>query len=256
MPSLSVDGCRVRYRQQGSGRPPLLLLHSAGGSSLPLLELINLLSPRRRVVACDLPGHGQSGPLFPEPRASELLERYAEVAAELAERVGLGRYVVVGHSMGGAIGLLMAERFAERIAAVVVVASAARLPMSPPLRRALEGPADDLVAFFAANGYSPHSGPARGARWARDQLQCSRRQLLADFGACDRFDMRNELSRISQPVTVIAPTDDLLTPPRAARSLAARLPRARLELLDRAGHFAVQERPRAVAQLIERCLVS
>jgi pimeloyl-ACP methyl ester carboxylesterase len=63
-------------------------------------------------------------------------------------------------------------------------------------------------------------------------------------------DLVSELPRIDLPTLVISGTADLLTPPAESRRIAARIPGARLELVERAGHMVMLERPDAFEALV------
>lgn len=86
----------------GSGEPTLLLLHGMGGSAALWSGLTELLDKHwpGSWIAPDLPGHGRS------PRQSEYT--YASLAEAVAEVVGDRPVAVVGHSLGGAVGLALA----------------------------------------------------------------------------------------------------------------------------------------------------
>jgi pimeloyl-ACP methyl ester carboxylesterase len=251
MPVLTIGRQPISYREQGAGEgPPLLLVHGAGGSSLCFVELLDLLGRHRRVVALDLPGHGRSPRLDPPPPPSELLERYRDVVAELGERLGLGRFVLVGHSMGGAVALLFGLAYADRLAHLVLLASAARLKVAPPLLEAIRDRFDGLADMLGAVGYSAASDPRQVQRWAADQLQAPQEVVLDDFRACALFDVRERLGALDCPTLVVSGADDRLTPPRWQQRAVELLPRARLETVSRAGHFLFCERPDEVARLV------
>lgn len=88
----------------GSGEPTLLLLHGMGGSAAvwtPLIELLDKHWPGAW-VAPDLPGHGRTGP------TADGTYSYDGLASAVADVVGPGPVAVLGHSLGGAIGLALA----------------------------------------------------------------------------------------------------------------------------------------------------
>lgn len=250
MPEIRIGTQRIAYREAGEGRPPLLLVHGAGGSSLHFAGLLGPLARSRRAVALDLPGHGRSPALSPGVPASELLERYRDICAELAERLGLGRFVWVGHSMGGAIGLHLAVSAPERLERLIVVASAGKLRVSAQLLSTIRSRFDEVPALLAGLGFSPASDPGAVRRWAAAQLQASPDVVLADFCACHGFDLRARLEAVQVPVTVISAADDRLTPPVLQERLAAAVPGARLLRVSRAGHFLLWERPEAVVEAV------
>ena len=75
---------------------------------------------------------------------------------------------------------------------------------------------------------------------------------MADFRACDRFDVRDRLSEIQVPALVVVGEDDTLTPPAAAEKLAAGLaPHVEIAVIEGAGHLPMVEQPRLVADAVQ-----
>jgi pimeloyl-ACP methyl ester carboxylesterase len=249
MPTVTLPhGGVIAYREAGRVRPPLLLVHGAASSSLCFAELVSLLGRQRRAVALDLPGHGRSPAFAAAGVPSTLLERYRDVVAELAEQLGLGRFVLAGHSMGGAVALRFALDLPERLERLVLIATGARLPVAPELTTLVRERFAELPALLAASGFSPESEPRAVARWAARQVQAPPEVALADFKACALHDLRDRLESLRVPTLVLSAADDRLTPPRLQQQLAQRIPGARLTTLTRAGHLLTWERPEALAQ--------
>ncbi len=111
-----------RYRQAGDG-PPLLLLHGMGVATSANSHdlLIPHLAARFRVLAPDLLGFGlgtrqvEAGPTF---------ELILEQLREFMDRLGLARMHVVGHSLGGWLGGLLAYQSPQRLGRLVMLSSA------------------------------------------------------------------------------------------------------------------------------------
>ncbi len=103
-----VNGLELRYRTYGepaADKPNLLLLHGMGNSLQSFRLLAPLLQDDFFVVALDMPGFGLSSkPSDYDYRAGSM----AATVGEFARAIGLERYAVGGHSMGGAIALLTA----------------------------------------------------------------------------------------------------------------------------------------------------
>jgi pimeloyl-ACP methyl ester carboxylesterase len=72
----------------------------------------------------------------------------------------------------------------------------------------------------------------------------------------DRADAGPALPDIAVPTLVIVGSDDTLTPPDLARSLASRIPRSRLEVIDGAGHLSNLEQPEAFNVVLRSFLAS
>ncbi|MGI3776176.1 MAG: alpha/beta fold hydrolase [Janthinobacterium lividum] len=127
MDSVERDGVRLAYVEDGPARPdgvPLLLVHGWTGDHGTFAPQLAHLRQRRRVVAVDLRGHGGSD----APRQSYGVKGFAEDVAFVAERLGLREAVLVGHSMGGLVGLEVAAGRPGLLSGLVMIDS----PLLPP----------------------------------------------------------------------------------------------------------------------------
>lgn len=104
------------WRDAGHGAP-VLLIHSVGLNADVWEPQITGLAQRHRVVAPDLPGHGQSALL----REGATLEDFVEVTADLIDALGLAPVPVVGHSFGAMIALGLALDHPEMVASLVTL---------------------------------------------------------------------------------------------------------------------------------------
>ena len=109
---------RLRCFVGGEG-PPLLLVHGYGGAAWNWAELAPRLTGRRLLVP-DLPGHGASGAL----PAAPTLAGFADALGAVCDAEGLAEVDVVGHSLGGVVGLRLAERRPELVRRLVLAAAA------------------------------------------------------------------------------------------------------------------------------------
>jgi 3-oxoadipate enol-lactonase len=219
-----------------SGGPPrwpaVLLLHGwTASADLNFFPVYAHLSDSYRVIALDLRGHGR-GLRSVEPFR---LEDCADDAAALLDELGTERVTVVGYSMGGPVGMLLARRHPGHVAALVMQATALEwrgtarermfwrlLPVVEPglrfgadaglmervLREAVEE-APELVA------YRP---------WLAAEF---RRGLGRDLGgagrALGRYDARPWASQLGLPAVMLITTRDRLVRPSKQRELAAAL---------------------------------
>lgn len=108
---------QVHYLREGSGAP-VVLLHSSPMSSATMLDWVSRLSDRFTVIAVDTPGYGQSDPLPGD--GERVIDDYAAVVVELADVLGLERFVVGGTHTGSKIALATAVRAPERVAHLVM----------------------------------------------------------------------------------------------------------------------------------------
>ena len=120
----------IAYLEAGQGEP-LVLIHGVGMRLEAWEPQIAFLAQTHRVIAVDMPGHGESDPL---PRGS-LLADYVRWFGSFLDELGLVRVNVCGHSMGALIAGGSAATFGERIARVALINGVYR--RSPEARAAV-----------------------------------------------------------------------------------------------------------------------
>jgi pimeloyl-ACP methyl ester carboxylesterase len=113
---VQVGGSRIRYITAGEG-PPLVLLHTLRTQLDMFQRVIPELSRRWRVYALDYPGHGYSD----IPRVDYTVEFFVGTVAGFLERLEITDAVIVGKSIGGTIGLLLAARGNPRVRRVIAI---------------------------------------------------------------------------------------------------------------------------------------
>ena len=115
----------------GHGDLPVLLIH---GNSLSRevfrMQLGGALSAKYRLVALDLPGHGNSGNAL-NPSRTYTRPGLADAVIEVLGLLGLGEVVVVGWSLGGHIALQMASQFSGIPASGQINAGSSKILRSP-----------------------------------------------------------------------------------------------------------------------------
>ncbi|MDY0003049.1 MAG: alpha/beta fold hydrolase [Polyangia bacterium] len=248
MSSQLVEGILIRYRLQGpqSASPPLVFVHGAAGGQYVWLEQASDLAQDNRVLLYDLAGHGASESM-PGPAD---VPSHARMLAGLLEALGLPPAVVVGHSMGGAIAMSLALLAPERVTGLVLVATGARLPVSPAVFEAIGAGLEAFGALLGMTAYSPSTPRELVARFTGAPIQAAEEVVRADFEACQTFDLRERLGEIAAPCLVLGGEKDALVGAGRLNQLAAGLPRARLQWIPEAGHMLMQEAPLAVNQAI------
>ncbi|MFT8418681.1 MAG: alpha/beta fold hydrolase [Acetobacter sp.] len=118
---IRLGGQAVHVRQMGAGNGlPLLLVHGFGGSATNWQLTQQVLATNRRVIAFDLPGHGQSPALVDPPT----LVRLAQVTSHVLAGLGVRRAHVLGHSLGGGIALSLCSINPEQVASLSLLAPA------------------------------------------------------------------------------------------------------------------------------------
>ena len=133
------DGVRIAYHEVGSGDPSIVFIHGIYGNRGGFTLQEEYFSPNHRCVAIDLRGNGDSD----KPNEVYSMAQYADDVAQVIRQAGLGRSVLVGHSMGGQVVISVAERHPELVAAVASLDSPQQHPrMAGPDPRPVRSPHD------------------------------------------------------------------------------------------------------------------
>lgn len=229
-----------------SARPPVILIHGAGGNHLSWPAEVRRL-PGQRIFALDLPGHGKS-----EGIGRQLIDDYTQNVRDFFETLGISKAVIVGHSMGGAVALAFTLRFPRRVLGLGLIGSGARLRVAPDLLEAAANPATFLTAVqtVVECSFSPSTDANLKQQVARRMAETRPAVFYGDLLACNAFDVTNQVKRIKAPAVVVCGGLDRMTPLRYSEYLAAQMPHARLHTFFDAGHMLALERPNEVSEVL------
>ncbi|MBI1814747.1 MAG: alpha/beta hydrolase [Deltaproteobacteria bacterium] len=135
------DGVSLFFEDSGSGGPPLVFVHGWCCDHTYFAPQVEYFRRTHRVVAVDLRGHGQSD----QPQQAYTMGAFADDVVWLCAQLRIEKPVIIGHSMGGVIALVLAAEFPGVPAAIVSVDSPILFPPSlpptlQPFLQALRGP--------------------------------------------------------------------------------------------------------------------
>ncbi len=207
------------------------------------------LSGPKRALAVNLPGH-PSGEI-----ACRTIAAYSESVCSFISECGLERASVCGHSMGSAIALTLAIEHPEKVAGLVLVDGGAKLGVSPAILDGLSAqPLRTIEELITPMSF--HSVTLELGREARAALSLSNPSVfLNDYLACNEFDLRGMLPRISAKTLIVCGESDSMTPPRYSHYLNANIPGSTLSFVPEAGHMVPLEKPEALGRLIQSFLL-
>ncbi len=251
-----VGEVTLEVEDHGEG-VPVVLLHGFPLSSEMWAPIRTAVEQASRLITPDLRGFG----LSETPAGDYTMEALAGDVLRLADRLGLGRFVLGGHSMGGYVALRLAEGHRERLAGLILMDSRAsadsaeaRGRRDAAIERIRRGETAAFLDEFVGNlvGRSTRERAPRQLAEMRAIAGGIPDHVLAGClaGMRDRRDSTDVLARLDLPALVIAGQEDTITPPEVGQAMTAALPRARLAVIPLAGHTPSVERPIPTAEAI------
>ena len=241
---------RIRVEGESSKLPPLVFIHGAGASATVWLDHFRHFERTRRVVAMDLPGHGQSDAWHDVPD-DQRIDHYRDAVGVACSHLKIARAILVGHSMGGLVALAAAAAHPDKVAGIVLVAAAAGMKAAPELMQALAARPEHQAELLAELGWSAATPRETVERWSRTVTSAAPELVLADLRAVTVYDATPLLPTLRTRCLLIGGEDDLLCPPALLERTAAALPGAERVLVPEAGHQPHLEHPRPTMKAIE-----
>jgi esterase len=264
--SVDVNGINLHYVEWGdAGAPPLVLLHGITGHARTWDRLASGLVSRWHIIALDQRGHGDSDVA---PDGDYGVGPMADDLAVVADRLGLGRFTLLGLSMGGRVALAYAGAFADRLERLVIVDIGPDIH-PPGLERIrgmmagaperIESEAQAIELIRRANplyddaelrhrvAHALKPAADGGLTWKYDKAL---RDMMRSGGRRDTVDLWEPLARISCPTLIVrGAASDILSPDIAKRMLET-LPDGRLVEVAGAGHTVPGDQPDAFARAV------
>jgi aminoacrylate hydrolase len=253
MPQFQHGAASIHYEIIGSGRPLLLIAGTASDNASwgPLLPLL----PNRQLILIDNRGSGRTKVEGPLDHGAMIQD-----CATLLEHLGLHSVDVVGHSLGGFLGLGLAANHPEKVARLLTLTAGGITPKARQVFKDLARlyfvlPPEDWFKLLYPWLFSDpfFLDEARVNAAAAASTAYAFRQSPGDFArqiaAIDRYTPVN-LSSITCEVLAVSAELDLLSPPGLVAALHAPVPRVQYQTIPNAAHSIHWEAPEATADLI------
>jgi pimeloyl-ACP methyl ester carboxylesterase len=268
---VTVNGTRLHYLVQGSGRP-VVLIHGNPGSAHDWIPVLRTLALHHRVIAFDRPGHGQSQ----RPKHGDAtVEVQAQLIHDALAQLRVERPIMVGHSWAAALALVYALNYEKELAGVLVVAPAVyesrddgsfltSLPTVPVIGDAANyvfspilGASvihSELKKAFAPDPVPTNYEHAAVTEWCKPGRVRAYSLDESTFNASLRK-FSPLYPQISVPLAILAGDSDLIVSGKEnALRLHEAVPKSRLVVLPRTGHEVPFTKPQSVIGEIERLL--
>lgn len=255
------NGISIAFHDSGSGTP-ILFLHSFGhNKNLWFPQLTHFLEKGFRVLAPDMPGHGDSS----YDPARHGVDQIAQCYIELLDSLDISKAVVAGISMGGYIALRMWARRSDLIAAMVLSNTKAEKDSDEIVarRRAqIENIRNSGLENFVTTGAPRRLSPVTLERrpWVLDTIKLLNFTVPADVNAAtleamaQKADDTKVLPTIDVPVLVTSGSDDTFIPKDSPGNLHRGIKGSRFHEIAGTGHVSSLEAPTEYNRVMQEFL--
>lgn len=245
----TLDGARIHYVNYGKGDKAIVLIHGWTMNVDNWRDQIPDLAKRYRVIAIDLPGHGQSD----KPKLTYSMEYFASAVNAVMQNAKVKRAVLVGHSMGTPIARQFYRKYLDKTLAIVIVDG----PLRPFGDKAMM---DGMIAGFRAANYreavskmlatmyGPKLSADAQARISASSVNTPQHVLVSAMeGMADSSIWGAD--KINVPVLAIMNKNPFFGPDLETlfRGIATNL---EFHMWEGGGHFVMMDRPKEFNELV------
>lgn len=240
--SVRIDGLNIAYSESGpDGAPKILLMHGWGCDHTTLNSIAKQLEGKMHIYSIDFPGFGKSD----EPQSVWGVEEYTRLTERFIELMGGDIDILLGHSFGGRVGILLSSRHPE-IRKLVLVDAAGIKPRRS-LKYYFKVYSFKLAKRFYYLVFGKEKAEARlnrirAKRGSSDYAGASPR-MRAILSKCVNEDLKHCLPSIKASTLLIWGANDTATPLADAKLMEKAIPDAGLVSFDGCGHYSFLDNP-------------
>lgn len=251
---ITLRGVKLHYDVSGpEDGAPVILMHGWGCTSATVKSIADAINHQMRVYNIDLPGHGASQ----EPPEVWGVDDFTRQIEEFIKVLNIEQPVLIGHSFGGRIAILLSSR---NETGKVMLVDAAGIKPKRPLKYYLK-----VYSFKAAKKILPVLlGKKVGLRaieaWrgkgGSADYRNSSPMMRAVMSRCVNEDLKHVMPSIKAPTLLVWGENDTATPLSDAKTMERLIPDAGLVSWSGCGHYSFLDNPGGFRSVIRSFLLS
>jgi 3-oxoadipate enol-lactonase len=253
-----VNDLTFHYKVEGNSKNPALVFVNSLGADLRIWDdVVPYLDQSFLIIRYDKRGHGLSDC----PSGPYSITDHAEDLAGLLAHLGVKTAIVAGLSVGGMIALDFASRMPQKIAALILCDTAAKIGTPDYWNERIESiqelGMEEMAQVIIPRWFGPSYLFDDPAGYQGHYNMLVRTPMDGYIATCEGIrdaDLREVVGTIETQVLVLCGAEDSATPPDLVRGLAEALPDSQFALIEGAGHTPCVERPEAMALKMKQFL--
>lgn len=258
MPKIKANGINIYYEIHGQGEP-LVMIGGAGTDTSIWLAVLAELARHFQVILFDSRGAGKTD----MPEGTYSTELMAQDTYQFMQRLNLKSAHIVGHSLGGAVAQQLALQNPEAVRRLILCGTFGKLNLISRyvIKSSVDMHRAGVPSTLLYNNHIP---------WLYSQTFLADRQkiqvlfdkagktktrpelegLARQGDACLNHDTLDKLNQIPHQTLVVSADCDLMIPLESAEEMVAKLPNARLAIIEKTAHLFIIEKPHEFSNLV------
>ncbi|MBQ3058335.1 MAG: alpha/beta hydrolase [Clostridia bacterium] len=239
--NINIDGLNIKYTDEGSGQP-VLLLHGWNSSYTVYGGIINLLKSRYRVVALNFPGCDGSDTM----ESPWTLDDYCTFVLKFMAALNIKDPIMFGHSHGGRVTLKMAAEGMVNPPKIVLLDSAGLIPKKS-LKQKFKAKSFKVIKWLLTlpiiKNFSQGLLDKARAYYGSADYNAAPEVLRKTLVSLVNTDLRDIIGNITAPTLLIWGENDTATPLSDAKIIESKIKDSGLCIIKGTGHYSFCERP-------------
>lgn len=252
----TFNNLTLHYQIEGKSQATAIIFANSLGTDLRIWDgVVAHFAENYMIIRYDKPGHGLSD----TPSGTYTIHDHAEAVAGLLDTLNIQTVIFAGISMGGQIAQNFAIYHPERVKALVLCDTAAKLGTADGWNQRIDGirekgmarMSDTILSRWFASSYA-EGNPSDYTGYRNMLARTSADGYIAACESLRDADMREQVVNVQAPTLVICGAEDVATTPTTVQELAESIPNARLILIENAGHLPCIEQPDVMSSKIKQ----
>lgn len=254
MPQILIKGISINFtkgKKLDKSRPTLLFVHGAGQRSYcwRFQEKLFINHPDFNYIALDLPGRAGS-----QGDGYKTISEYKDFLLDFIKVLELENIIIIGHSMGGAIAMLIAIEHPELLKAVSLIATSPKLAVAQQTLDKVGENYDDFCEISPTRAFAEASRQELKDEYKRGLVDTGSNVCYGDLIACNEFDITDEVNKIKVPTLIISADKDIMAPWKNGEYLHREIYGSEFHLIKDSGHFVMQEKAQETNSILSQFL--
>ncbi len=225
------NGTGIFYRVNGVKNGfTVFFIHGIAGDSRFFHNQLKYFGKSFKTIAVDLPGHGRSSFV-----AEQSVEVYNSSIESIVKKEKIDSYILVGHSMGGAICLENYLKHRDKVKAIILISTSPVLPVTSMQINAAINNFDSFFNNMLSRIFHKKAGIFILAA-QKNITEEEKNTIIQDLRLCSKIDYESRLKEIEAPVLLIANKYDQMIPAALTKSMKEKISNSKIVIFDDEGH--------------------